>query len=619
MRRHDHNMEIARAGPPGPPRYLVHDRDCLVSYARFALCEVVVDGNWRSFSLNRFLSRVALFTHEPLCFAICRRTTHGRYRLIFSSVDDPLYRQIFINSCHSVLTLLSNKTLDDISILVSLFHTQYSMMLFTVAQLRNRLATSNHYHEYRVLDNNNPIWQFFSDVFQPIGSALSTIGIREHIDKRLVSDMRVSFVRMRAKDDHPKERFPKRGDGDDAWQDSTDKIVAAARDTVVQLIDDEYQKLSNSPLLSPNGKWPANILFFMKSFNRDSVRFGTYYYDCNLVIGPSQREHIILGLHNLKRSATNFPYPYSDRNYDKLFWELISTNDGPQQIIDIITSNLGPDTRLFTEYCITSGTAYVIRDPFRADGIGRIASHPNEPRLVRDEKLRLACLHYVMLLPALDYKNPSLLMLPIRVSGAPWLMAVTVRDRAVETDGDTPGLLVNDEWFQRSYLFYHSIMRPFERRIRRRSKAEYMKHASKIISRYMKMCAVVYAQGGTLQASDVVAKLNAELVDLCRVYTFDNICFIADTNKIRDLQREDEKRKQGQRIIMVQPSPSAMWFQLKENPFFDRLRLQRFISLEEARDQIVHNVRANWVVKEGKGTRRVSIAQRQQKIVELGE
>jgi hypothetical protein len=382
------------------------------------------------------------------------------------------------------------------------------------------------------------------------------------------------------------------------WHKTTGLIVSDGLDGLRDLIDRNYHRVCLSPVISPHGRKPANLLIFAKVFNRRSERYGVYNYDCLPIIGKEQREHLKLALERCRRAqleATHWLYPaefdggeqwekkprYSVTKYDEEFGRLIHEPNGKgiDAILDCIEKGLSADTRLFVEHALSSGSIFVNRSLFDRGTVGKMATPSSESgKIVEEEYLRFAYLHYVLLLmaPAAEQQAPSLLMVPLRVAGAPWCTAVSVRnfsEAGASLDGDQ---LVDEAEFQRSYLFYHFLMRPFQRRLRRWSKEDYMHHVGLILAHHLRTFVTAAVQKKKpFRVESMVRRINEEVGEVCRIYPYERIRFYSK-KELASLKLPTRKLHESHDI----------WFGLERNPWFISERNQDFLKLHRCRDEL---------------------------------
>lgn len=352
---------------------------------------------------------------------------------------------------------------------------------------------------------------------------------------------------------------------------------------------------------------PPNLFLVAKAFTSFSGqdRFeNVYHYDGQPIIGPTQRTHLAAALERCRRAIVNestwiyipedadgrelapeekLRYPIAE--YDALFWTLLLSADGPSRVLDRILAPLGRCTRLFCESVLTTGSLFINYDPFRRGDLGWITPVSSiRSRDLVDEHLRLACLHYVLLLIAPPARTPSLLMMPLRVGGAAWLAAITIRASGSSDQRPSQGgSLVADEWFQRSYIFYHTLMRGFERRLRRKSKACYIEHVGEIVGHYVRAFRNAEQEGTQCQPQTLVDQINHEISDLCRVYPYQRIVFWLD--------KPSESARDPILLQSEHPLWHPLWFTLEPNVFFDRLDMEWNLKRDEVRDDLWSVVR----------------------------
>lgn len=550
--------------PIDPEHYREIDVNDQVMLIRASLYESVLTGDWDNMSFYRFLNRAAFNLRSPHTFLIFDMK-HNAYRAINSDPPpDPLFRP----AIEELLSDLRGKTLSsDVSAKnvgsLSPFINRKTTYLFLPLETcydwpHSPYATLQ--ASYQPVPKKVRTNQFLSAVFSDFGETL-----REDLD----ANGHVKDMLTRAASLYPDRSMVHAAHSkpDGRRINATDefKVVRAmAWDHIERICGDTYADERKSPLIAPRRKMPANIVMFAKVFDRTSTRYGAYHYTCRPVIPERQRLDWITALSALTDSAPtrtddtfvyappildmepesdatqSTPEPHKERRLpeetkwrfapgrpayreaDEKFWSLLLSEGGPEAILRLIEKPLPDCTRMFADGVLTSSFSEVIDEPLANPRVCCLRSDAPE-----EELLRMAAWHYVLSLMAHDSPDKplhhSLLTLPFRTAGATTLAVATVRSHHKADDGynETAQSVIDIDDFKKSYLIYKSLMIPFERRFRRRTKESYITDIANITAYNLEAHAVRKNVDTPYVVSEfVLQKINRQIRELAAYYSY---------------------------------------------------------------------------------------------------
>lgn len=275
---------------------------------------------------------------------------------------------------------------------------------------------------------------------------------------------------------------------------------------------------------------------------------------------------------------------FQEPKAEKWFWAAVKRGR-IEELLGVLDTPLSRGVRLFPEYALMSGAAIINVNPFARSDVGWIkgALDPDERE---HEFRRLAVLHYLLQLMAPGVPQPSLLTLPLRVSGATWMSATFVVSGVPDAGGvgvdSLEAPIVDSDEFQKRFLIYHSLTREFESRLRRKSKEAYIQAVYDIFIKYVderrRAAGRAKAEQGIDLHPDDFKALNDRMTALSRLYPFDTIHFGAEGS----LSNIEQYRAGG-----LGEACNCEFGILDRNPFFDRLRLRSFLD----RDEVLRRLR----------------------------
>lgn len=586
------NRKLPRVPPSQKGKGSLHGtpESDTISYLRYSLADICVDGEWDLVSLHRFMNRVVFMSGMQVAYVVCRKPRRRPVKILMRSVRDPLCVRYFDDQVRELFRGWRAGEAGDLAFedhAVRLLHSPYSLVLFERKLPSNSPPLIKPNPQYRPLHSTEALVKLFRSVFKPFDVILQNVGIETHVNRILQSAWGPSVKIVHAPNDHP-GTVPGR-------QNITRRIVHNNLQEVTKIIARCYERAWQSPLLTPNAELPANILFFAKIFDRirtdtenydDLPRHEAYFFNTHVILPPLQRQHIQMRFSVLANGRRGHWPAYPSPRHDEWFWSTLQTKNGPETLIETILAPTGPDVRLFVDSALSAGVVQVDPEPFQLGQIGWLHSYPKDRDRLLFEHRRLCVLHYLFLAMApKSAKRPSLLTLPMRVGGATWIAAVTVRESNNKQ-------VVGEEWFQRSYLLYHSILRPIERRIRRWSREGYIQHAALAVKNFLSFFRYDEFQlkadfddidlldtnnGDEVEAA--MRQLNFDLRDLCRVFPYERIVV---------------HRRWAPNRVPLEVKLMGLFMSIEPNDFFDRVRLARgrYLNVQEVAREVGDIIRA---------------------------
>lgn len=571
-----------------------------IQHIRYTLADMCLKNVTDRFSIFRLINRAVFLFQEPLCFAICRRTNEG-FLFDQNTIRDPLFEGNFWSVLENRFDYCKSTRIikyDDVKeYVVSLFDTSFGIVAFRVSAGKDANFKYQNLSYDPVRSDDEEVGRTLRNIFKPFGLALRDIGVHQHLES-IFAQLFESATRIKAFLDDPKEH-PISGEGLNLMRRYEYKeggsFIAYDYQSIEEIVQHEVSKLENSPAIMKGESLP-NILIMRKRFNRKSRRFDAYHYGIDFFLSSTQRRCFLSVIKLLDRKRLMPFRGHSD--IEEWFWRTASLSSG-EELLEALNAPLSNNVRLFPEYSLSSGAAIIMDEPFQRRNLGWIKVGIS--RQEREVELRrLVVLHYLLQIMAPEVVNPSLLTLPIRVSGATWMAASFI------VSGGAPGSgrrgVAPSEEFQRRFLIYHSLMRDFESRLRRKSKDAYIRSVYDVFKQYVdqKMSGASRRRAShvpVLGQSDF-REINDRLQALCRVYPYDMIVF-GEHEQFKELPEE--------RVGHLGEACDVDFAILDGNPFFDRLRLRPFLNREDVRRRIRDMVNAELGHKNSKSLKLVEI------------
>ena len=554
-----------------------------VELVRASLADICLRDYRERFGFYRVLNRMIILFQEPLCFAICYRSQdeYG-YTIDRNTIRDPLFESQFEACIKRELGYSEDtKTIpEDVAkeFLVPIFKTDYFIISFRVERDPNA-QFSKQVVQYRPIKVSDPIGSVLADVFDQFGRSLRRLGVQKVLQENFAKLFDVSSYMAAIADDPRKE--------DCAATDLDRSVIALyARGkeeqlgspsckTVEDVLETETDLILGSPLLVAHDAYVSNLLVVRKCFDRENVRFGSYFYGIHAFLSKRQKEQFSSSLSRFTMEERDnfipFPNVRGDAKYRLWFWKKVDEGD-TQELLAILESPLSRGARLFPEYVLMSGAAIINIDPFSRGDIGWM-DEGLAPEDADNEFKRFVVLHYLLQMMAPGVAKPSLLTLPLRVSGATWMTATVVVSG--EVDSASSGCVAPSEEFIKRYFMYHSLMRDLETRLRRKTKDTYVEAVYDVFVRHLREQAgpgLGAGKGVKLELSDY-RKINAKLTALARLYPFDMIHLGSLEDGPQAYQEYD--------VESLGSACNTAIGVYDGNPFYDRLKLQNFLTRED--------------------------------------
>jgi hypothetical protein len=541
--------------------YLTYD-EC-IEHIRFTLADICVQAGWKnSVSMWRFLNRTSFLFQMPLCFAVFRLTDTG-YIFERSTMRDPFYRHGFEETLQSIGVRFNGTPTESASIspyIVRMLATDFYILALQVEGNPHKPGRRQSF-TYVPLASDSVLGRVLTRIFSPFGTPLKLMGIEEHLNQSF-THLFSSQAYIDAKHDNPtKSRITPDG------IDLVDRIYGKLKG---QLIDLEIERILPSPIIKRNSV--SRFLLFVKTFDRTSIRFSSYFYNIRICMPQMQKQQIADGLTCAMLDSMT---PFHNRKATEWIRDRIKAN-AFGEIFDVLETPLSKASRLFCEFTLLSGASMINIDPFSGGDIGWYESEYGVER--RDdynhEMRRFAALHYILLCMAGDdIARPALLTIPIRVDGTTWMCVTTIV--GMNEHPHYPGIIDAAE-FEWRFLFYNSLMRDFETRLRRKTKQCYLAAVSELFSDQVRAASREGNGQATLEAKDYAA-IASRMVDLCRLYPFRPIMFAP---------------RQCREELCWEALPIGDWYRVDcgiagDNPFFDRTPLREFMQAYVVREHIM--------------------------------
>jgi hypothetical protein len=542
---------------------------------RSSLADICVRVRWDSFSVYRLLNRVLFMIQAPLAFAICRCEPATDFAVLdHRTVNDPLFEAEFMKALEGVGFNVDDKRAAFSQIqdsAIRIFTTHYYIIPFKVERLSEPKCTMQKI-AYFPLSPDDPARHYLRDCFAPFGRCLKELRIEDHLERHFDELIKKTTI-LRAPYDRPDGNAPTDVDLD---------YLEGPRNRLKSLLLKEMERFEQSPILCKTPYDVPNFLLSIKSFDRRSVRFGNYFYNVSFILSDQQKERLV---RFFEKKIRPHMISFSIKSLDDWFWQHVR-NSEIQELFDTLESPLSQGARTFVEYSLMSGTSIVNCDPFSRGDVGwfeaeHVTDHSQRER-EREKALRLfVVLHYVLQAMAPGVNDPVVLTLPIRASGANWITVSTVRGS--KEDPQRPGIVDSDE-FQIRFRFYHSLMREFEGRLRRKSKDYYLNEVGRIFGKAVEvrmrkpsnMTGERREQRVNLTDEDFLDVID-KVHTLCRVYPYEPIHF--------------GPKGMATNIPNYEGSVLGNALQIDfgivlRNPYFDRLQLRPFLAPEPTREKL---------------------------------
>lgn len=557
------------------------DYQNIIQHIRYSLAELCVKGEISSFSLYRFLNRVSLGISESICYLICQQDKEQEDLLYIDrhSVTDPVFQKQFDIAINLYRhqekrnSICLNKAKD---VLIQILGTQFYIIVFEVS-MSSKGQFELHDDEFKPVEVKTDIGKYFLECFKPFDIPIINYDLNDHIGKRFEDLPSIDEI-IPASMDSPDVNWLSNID-----KGKEEKYLKNAYDLACSLISKELDTLLESPLLK--GGHISNSIVFMKCFTRQNVRFGEYYYNLIPVISSSQKESIVAALKNIKKGSFR---KFSNLEIDRWFWDTIGS-DNPFDIFRFLERPLSAHVRLFNEYPMMSGCILCSPYTIESANYGVFDSFYNSGKLSneqendkKNEYKRFVVLYYIFeLMKPIGYNaDLALFTYPVRVSGATWLTVT----RILPTDRTRITSVASYNEFQHNFLFCHSLIYDFEKRVRRKSKQAYLSEVGKNFTKQLEESYDSRSRtvkNPLIQVDDQkIQLLTTRSGNIARIFPYEPIYFFPEAlgKEIANEQNYQLAYLQGKHQIYIVMEPA--------NPFFDRLTLRPFLRINEVCDTL---------------------------------
>lgn len=363
-----------------------------------------------------------------------------------------------------------------------------------------------------------------------------------------------------------------------------EQLLGREQGSIKQVIEEIYKRFSGGPLLY--GSRPAaNLLFFVKTFDRSTYRLGCYGYNLQCIIPPTQRAHIAHALGKHKRSLKETSEKIRLANEtdaetakaEKTFrgW-LAEGAHGYDKIIARLTENLSDHTRCLVEFPITSGVINYRPKPFddgRLFGIGPDA----DKGTIEQERQREVCMRHIfrLMMPDPWLKQPaSIMQVPMQVGGTVYACCASIMRDGMPRNAEASEQLIDNEAFFYRYHLYNLFCGDVVRLLRRGMRRAYIDAVTECFKEQVD----IIMEEACKQKADVdkgtcqtlVRRLQKDLHSLTRIYPFSEIKICLENDYHKEGRRSDS--------ISLFGNPEArVVLSYEENQFYDRLGNEEYL------------------------------------------
>ncbi|MEL6921522.1 MAG: hypothetical protein AAFO77_10980, partial [Pseudomonadota bacterium] len=489
-----------------------------IDFIRYSLADIVARGDNDDFGFFRVLNRISFASLNQLAFLICSPAPQSGAIAINHqvSVFDEAYQEQFIETlaelgfCKTNVRLMhgtSNQNYAGPAQIIDLEKTlQYRFQLFQsdFQTIVFRVVPGNQSRpalqpdvKFQPIEETEPLGRFIFKCLEPFDGRDGRTYFRN-------DDVKFLFQNLFGVNGYKPATAPM--PSDDPISGSEQSWLAHYRMKIDLLVAQEYDRhchapitrtfLDHAPQIDPiprRAKPLRNIAFFAKRHTRNDLRFNRYPYNVELMLGGTQYRHLKFSISEAAARRDDFiPLGHP---VDDVFWSEAAKPDGPRRILKhLVRRKVGSNIRLFPENALLAGCTMIRRGVFTNRRLAWLDSPDDND----DEWMRVAALHYFfqLLMPSSRSeglsnksgtipKSPveagerlSVVAFPFRASGGIFMVGAFTRIDEEHYLGSqrtkiATGLL-DHEPYEVSYLYYHSIFRDSERRIRRRLKELYL-------------------------------------------------------------------------------------------------------------------------------------------------
>lgn len=572
-------------------------RVTLITHALLSVFTQNLEGRAAVF---QFLNRVMSLFFQPVGLLFLSYDTFKRggvpdsqYRLIFHTIQDPLAKRSFEHDLitrfsgvqkHSSKSRRHSPRAESEQIVVFAADSPISEYLHPVFSLNYRIVLvscesapdspvhGRGFHYVKPGSNQNS--RMLSSVFAPT----KFLAFREVVD--IAHGMSEEFRELTA-------RFGRVVDIAQGTLNSSDaaQYISLLIDSVRQeVLEGEYARIWDSPLLCKEKKNPSNIFFFLRTYTSRDLRFGAYNYDVRFIFPESQQEDIrnvlqtiaesrdpdVICAFNKGKSGDSGKLPertsrdwyflnkkvsvskegtrsyvlrtglapernmrYPAHELDDQFWSHLEKQEAVDELLSCLRTRFGKDARSMSDPVFSSGIAYTLYHPFREGGLDRVKPKELARGYQSCDVRRLIASHYLFSAMAPKSGNLAILLVPIFLSGAVWMTVGVITDLSIFDQNDATtesrsggGADYTNEplpqliW-ERFYHFYYDIGVRLARRIRFSAKKLFMHEVYTVVFQGIRDLSDVMLSGGKYNPRRRIYDIHRRLSLIALVYPFD--------------------------------------------------------------------------------------------------
>lgn len=514
--------KIQKQGIPDNDFPLLNKR---IELVRHSIIKVFAQSKRGQVGFNRLMERVFLLLQEPICLAffVSRRSEQGLNLFhIGHTVYDPLYKKtasVIIEKKY----LCDERFLKNTNLAIQIFGSRYWLVAFNIKTDDNRslslagIDTNNHPHAYYQLtqvlaDFSNQ--SGFEHLQSTVDETFDLVRMRNYFINPAASNPKNPILLQNLCLSVPREanplpksaivqnHSPKKSS--DSFYTVENIAMKIGLKQVSNICNELYEDCYKSPAVSRLDRNPPNVLFFFKFFNRLSERFEkTYHFNTQLIIPENQKQHWVSLFEMIREANTdiisNIGSPVStwklphltlgqqsftevihkpriaDRNIDLEFWNLLSSEAGPHNIVDQLARPTSKFERFFSDGALCSGTLHV--DHSVAGQLISQADSTTDKASKDNLRLRNASSHYLgEAMRPYGAGDASFILAPCRVSDANWAAMGNISEYKKSEFG-----FPTEEKFNKIYHFHDSVVGKLAQRLRERSETEYLNAISECV------------------------------------------------------------------------------------------------------------------------------------------
>jgi hypothetical protein len=582
------------------------------------------------------LNRLFTLLFRPFGFLVFKKVTpvsakNTRYQLIYHSLQDPLYKPSFEKELSRFFSADIKKDKDPAIFTVGAQAEEYLHQIFHLPFYVGLVETSFVSSAVRSVDERK-----FRFVFHKRGSSAASRDFLSLLDSSNYQALRGIVDISHGMNQELSSLTAHYGKVVDhcpvgiASREDQEFVGSLIRRVNESVLEKEYAKLWDSPLICPQRKNPSNIFFFMRTYTRRGLRFGLYDYDVRFMFPPSQRLDIqetfetiryaqtpaakdfyhkkktggVVNLahddrywyflvkrvqidksasrhkrlYNLRVSSKperNLRYP--NTHFDESFWTHLANDHSVSELLSCVESPFGENARSMSDTVFSSGVASTLYRPFAEGGLERVTSRETKKGYGSCDVRRLLASHYLFSAMAPKSDDLAILLIPIFLSGSVWLVIGVIADVRAG-DGHDSEKLPKETW-NRFYHYYYDIGVRLAKRIRSSAKQMYSREVYVIVFAEMEILVELIVSRTQFSLRNTIANIRSRLLLLSRVYPFD----IPD---LESLESHDHHNKDAVNFEIFKGS--GLWVRIvrRENKHFPRLVTKEYLTYQELQEPV---------------------------------